>query len=115
MQSFSRMTPSRTFAERLHQAGREGKFRLRIVGMDEKCRAAIDIGLQYTHAFPGIVPAFYDDIVQLIAEKFIDHVFILAGNFKEIRQHAHRCLATCHGIGPQQLANGIGRVAMLAD
>ena len=69
---------------------REGELRLRIVGMNQECRAAIYVRLQQPHALVGRLPALHHDVVQLIAKKFVHHALVLAVDFKEIGEHSHR-------------------------
>src|SRR6185437_10032422 len=77
--------------------------------------AAIDSGLKQAHALVSSVPAFYDDVVQLVAQKFVDDVLILSIYVEEVGQSAHWRKAAAEGVGLEELADSIGRVAVLAD
>ncbi len=100
--------------------GIEGELGLRIVRMDEEGGAAIDIALQQAHAFVGGVPAFDDDVVELVAQIFVDDGFVLAVDFKEVGERAdggEASAASAGGVavGAEELADGVGGVAVLAD
>jgi hypothetical protein len=93
----------------------EGELGLRVLGMNQKRRPAIDAALQQTHAFIGRVPAFHHNVVQLVAEKSIDNSFIFAGDLEEIGQGAHRGQSSAEGVRVEQLAHRIRGVAVLPD
>ena len=58
--------------------------------MDQERCPAINVGLQKPHALVSGVPGFDDDIVQLVAQKFLHHTFITGFNFKKVGEHARR-------------------------
>ena len=62
----------------------------------------------------GRVPAFHNDVVQLIAQKLVDHGLILLAHLDEVRQGAHR-LESPGERSFQQLFHGICRVAVLPE
>ena len=100
--------------------GIEGELGLRIMRMHEEGCAAIDIALEQAHAFVGGVPAFDDDVVELVAQVLVDDAFVLAFDFKKIgeRTDGGEASATSAGgvaIGAEELAYGVGGVAVLAD
>ena len=66
----------------------EGKLCLRIFGMNEECGAAIDVGAQQAQTFVGSIPRLHHDIVQLVAQEIIDHMFVAIVDFKKVGQHA---------------------------
>ena len=88
---------------------------LGIVGMDQERCPPIDVALQQAHAFVGRVPALDHDVVQLVAQKRINYGFIFAVHFQEVRQRAYRSQAAAQRIGLEQLAHGVGGIAVLAN
>ena len=58
--------------------------------MHQKRRPPIHIRLQQPHAFVRRVPALHHDIIQLVAQKLIDHALVCAIHFQKIRQRSHR-------------------------
>ena len=56
--------------------------------MHEKGCAPGDIGLEQVHAGIGCIPALDHDIVQLVAQKLIDHALVLSLDFEEVRQRS---------------------------
>ncbi len=93
----------------------EREPRLRIFRMNQEGGASIDIAAQQAQAFIGGVPRFHDDVVQLIAQKIVDHVLVATLDFEEIGEHAHRCTAALQRSRSEQLAHGFGGIAMLGD
>ncbi len=114
MQSFSRFTPT-LLCCRVEGVSGKRELGLGIVGMNQKRSPPIDIALQQAHAFMRGIPALDHDVVQLIAQKRINHGFVFAADFKKVRQRAHRSQAAAQGIRLQQLAHRVGGIAVLAD
>src|SRR5580700_8390745 len=83
--------------------------------MNQKRRPPIDVALQQAHAFMCGIPAFDHDVVKLIAQKSIHYGFVFAAHLEKVRERAYWGQASSQGIRLQQLAHGIGRIAMLAD
>ena len=83
--------------------------------MHEEGRASVDIGLQQPHAFVRGIPTGDHDVVQLVTQKGIYYGFVFAIDFEEVSERAHRGQAATQGIGLEQLAHGVGGVAVLAD
>ena len=101
-------------------AGVEGELGLRVVRMNEEGGAAIDVGLEQAHAFVGGVPAFDDDVVELVAQVLVDDAFVLAFDFEEVGERADGGEAGAAGaggmaVGAEEFADGVGGVAVLAD
>src|SRR6185437_3000474 len=58
------------------------------------------------------------DVVEFIAKKLVDNIFVLAIDFEKVCQRAHRSGAVetrIAGVVLEDIANRIGRVAMLAN
>ena len=55
------------------------------------------------------------DVVQLVAQKSIYYGFVFAGHFQEVGEGAYRSQAAAQRIGLEQLAHGVGGIAVLAD
>ena len=70
--------------------GIEGELGLRVVRMHEEGGAAIDVALQQAHAFVGGVPAFDDDVVELVAQVLVDDAFVLAVRLQGNRRACRR-------------------------
>ena len=68
----------------------ERELCLRIFGVDQERRAAIDIGAQQAQAFVGGIPGLHHDVVQLVAQEVVDHVLVAVFDFEEIGQHSGR-------------------------
>src|SRR5271170_7593384 len=83
--------------------------------MDKERGPAVNIGLEQTHAFIRRIPALHDDIVELIAQEFVDHALILTVNFEEIGECADGRKAAAQRVRTKKLAHRVRRVAMLAD
>src|SRR5579884_1737123 len=83
--------------------------------MHEEGCAAVYVGLEQAHAFVRGVPAFYHDVVQLIAQKLVYHVLVLSGDFEEVGQRTYRSKPAAKRIGAQQLPYCVCRIAMLTD
>ena len=101
----------------LHAFG-EGKVGLCVVGVDEEGGAAGDVGLQEMHACVGGVPALDDDVVELVAEELVDDALVLAVDFEEVGEGAdggHAVGVLLVGVGLEDVADGVGGVAVLAD
>ncbi len=76
----------RDVMHRLVEVKRE--LRLRIFGMNQECRPAIDIGPQQPQTFVRRIPRLHHDVVQLIAQKVVDHVLVTIFNLEKVCQHA---------------------------
>ena len=101
----------------MHALG-EGEVSLGVVGVDEEGGAAADVGLQEVHACVGGVPGFDDDVVELVAEELVDDAFVLAVDFEEVGERAdsrHTVGVLFVGIGLEDVADGIGGVAVLVN
>ena len=86
--------------------------------MHEEGGAASDVGLKEVHSGVSGVPGFDDDVVEFIAEEFVHDVFVLAVHFEEVREGAYRRHAIgifLVGVCLEEIADGVGGVAVLAD
>src|SRR5262249_54489288 len=54
--------------------GREGEFRLRVFGVHEERRAAVNIAAEQTQTFVSRVPRLYDNVIQLVAQEVVYNV-----------------------------------------
>ena len=93
----------------------ERKLRLRIFGMDQEGRAAIDVGAQQAQAFIGGIPRLHHDVVQFVAQEVVDHVLVTVFDFEEVGQHAGRRAAALQRSRGEELAHRLGGVTMLGD
>ena len=77
-----------------------------------------DVGLEQVHAGVGGVPGFDDDVVELVAEELVDDALVLAIDFEEVGERAdggHAVGVLLVGVGLEDIADGLGGVAVLAD
>ena len=93
----------------------EGELGLRIFGMHQEGRAAIDVAAQQAQAFIGRVPRLHHDVVEFVAQEVFDHALVLRFDFEEIRQHAHGSEPTLQRSRLEQAANRFRGVTMLGD
>ncbi len=95
----------------------EGKVRLRIIRMDKEGRSAFHVGLQQVHACVRGIPALHHDIIQLVAQKLIDHALVLAVDFQKVRQGSHRGNVTRLGrrTGLEDVPYRLRRIAVVAN
>ena len=100
------------FVVRLQRARLEcgGVFR-----MDEEGGAAVGAGLEQVDALLGGGPAIDDEVVEFFAEEFVDYAFVLAADFKEVSERADGRHAWAERAGLEELAHGVGGVAVVAD
>jgi hypothetical protein len=85
-------------------------------GVDEEGGAPSDVGLEQANAGIRGVPAANDDVVEFIAKKLVDDGFIAAVDFEEVCQRADGSGAILAlGVSTEDVANGVGGVAMLTD
>ena len=83
--------------------------------MNEKRGPAIDSRLQQPHAFFSGHPALYHHVIQLFAQELVDHRFMLAAHFEEIRKRSHWRHAVAQRAGLQETANCVCGVAVIAN
>ena len=86
--------------------------------MHEEGGAAADVGLEEMHAGVGGVPGFDDDVVELVAEELVDDALVLAVDFEEVGEGAyggHAVGVLLVGVGLEDVANGVGGVAVFFD
>src|SRR6476620_9603684 len=83
--------------------------------MDEEGGATVDVALEQAHAFVGGIPAFDDDVIELVAEIFVNDGFVLAIDFEEVGERAHGRKAGGMTVGAEEFADGVSRVAVFAD
>ena len=57
--------------------------------VNQERRAAVYARLQHAHALFSRVPALYDNVIQFVAQKFVDNALVLAAHFNEIGQRAY--------------------------
>ena len=93
----------------------EGELGLRILGMNQKSGAAVDVAAQQAEALVGSVPGLDHDVVQFVAQEVFHHALKARLDFKKIRKHADRGKAALHNSRLEKAANRFGRVAMLGD
>ena len=96
----------------------EGEVGLGVVGMNEEGGAAGYVGLEQMHAGVGGIPALDDDVVQLVAQELVDDALVLAIDFEEVGERAygsHAVGVLLVGVGLEDVADRVGRVAVLAD
>src|SRR5262249_28196663 len=94
---------------------REGELCLCVFGMNQECRAPVDISPQHPEAFISGVPGFNDDVVEFIPQEVFHHPLITWLNFQKIRQHSDRCESALHHSRLKELAYRFGGVTMLGD
>ena len=71
------------------------KLGLRVLGMDQECRASIDVGAQQAQAFVGGVPRLDDDVVQFVAQEVFDHALVARLDFEKIGEHSGGSVPPC--------------------
>ena len=91
------------------------KLRLRVLGMDQECRAPVDVGAQQAQAFVGGVPRLDHDEVQFVAQKVFDHALIARLDFEEIGEHAGGSVSSLHRARLKKPPHRLGGITVLGD
>ncbi len=83
--------------------------------MHQKRRTPVHIRAQQAEAFIRGVPRLHDDVVQLVAEKVLDHAFVARINFQKIRQHANRRRSALKHSGLKQSPHRLCGIAVFGN
>src|SRR6266568_7509884 len=83
--------------------------------MNEEGGAAIDAGFEDADAFFGSIPTLDYDVIQLVAQKLVDHSFVRTANLDEVGQGAYGGHSVGEGSRLQETAHRFGGVTVISD
>src|ERR1700733_10560389 len=83
--------------------------------MNQEGGAAVDVAAQQAKPLVSGVPRFDHNVIQLVAQKVLDHALETWLDFKKIRQNADGREAALHNSGLKKPANRFRGISMFGD
>src|SRR5580658_473430 len=93
----------------------EGELGLRVLGVNQKSGATIDIAAQQPEAFVGGVPGLDHNVVQFVTQEVFDNTLKARLHFKKVGKHTDRGEAALHYSRLKKAADRLSGISVLSN